>query len=117
MALVEWDEVIRPVVPRAAACEYRGWVRIGVTGFDVSRLFPAVEGFPEAHHLVCLLLLEEGDGRVDPEETKDAGEAILYLHGALIVAICEVLDKVLDDKGNRGAILARGARDVRVFVR
>ena len=49
-------------------------------------------GLPEAQHLVYLLLLEEGYGGVDHEETKDAGEAILYLHGDLIFAIHEVLD-------------------------
>jgi hypothetical protein len=46
-----------------------------------------VGGLPETQHLVYLLLLEEGDERVDPEEATDAGEAILHLHGALIVAI------------------------------
>ena len=74
-------------------------------------------GLPETLHLVYHMLLDEGNRRVDPEEAKDAGEAILYLHGALIVAICEVLDKVWSNKGNRGAVLARGARVVRVFVR
>jgi hypothetical protein len=63
------------------------------------------------------VLLKEGYARVDPEEAKYIGEAILYLHGAWIVAICEVLDKVRGDKGNRGAVMAGGAHVVRVFVR
>ncbi len=117
MAQVECDEAIRPAVPRAATCGYRGWVRIGVTGVEVSGLFPTVGGLPEAQPLVYLLLLEEGYGRIDPEEAKDAGEASVYLHGVLIVAICEVLEKVRGDESSRGVVMAGEARVVRVFVR
>jgi hypothetical protein len=80
-------------------------------------MFPTVGGLPHARHLVYLLLLEEGCGRVDPEEANVFGVAISYLHGALIVAICEVLDTIRGDKGSRGADMALGTRVVRVFVR
>jgi hypothetical protein len=81
-------------MPRATTCGYFGWATVGVAGGEVSGLFPTVGGLPEAKHLIYLMLLEKRDGRVDPEESKDAGETILYLYGALIVAICEAWDKV-----------------------
>ena len=74
-------------------------------------------GFPEAEHLIYLLLLEEGDGGVDPEYTKDTGEAVMHMHGALPVTIGVMLNQVRGDKGSRGAIIAGGARVVGVFVR
>ena len=100
--------MIHPVVQRAGACGYRRWVFIGVTGVEVFGLFPAVWGLSEAQHLVYLLLMEEEYKRADPKETKDAGEAILYLHDALIVVISEVLDQVRGDKRGRGGVLTGG---------
>ena len=57
LAHVECDEVIRRVVPIAASCQYRGWVRIGVTGIEVYGLFTPVGGLPEAQHLVYLAIV------------------------------------------------------------
>ncbi len=81
------------------------------------RQFPAVRGFPQAKHLVYLILFEEGDGGVDFEETKDAGEAVLHLHGALPVAMGVVMDKVRGYERSRGAGCDHWARDIRVLVR
>jgi hypothetical protein len=42
--------------------------------------------------LVYLLVLEDRDGGVNPEKIEDAGQAVMYLHCTLIVAVGEVLD-------------------------
>jgi len=70
----------------------------------VSRSCPSVGGFPEAEHLIYFLVLEEGDGGVDPDKKKDAGEVILHLHGALPVTIHVMLDQVRGDECHRRAI-------------
>jgi hypothetical protein len=77
-------------------------------GGEVSGLFQAVGGLPEAKHLIYLLLLEKRYGGIDPEESEDAGEAVLYLHCALPFAICEILDKFWGYEGGRRAVLAGG---------
>ena len=64
-------------------------------GVDVS-IGWGLPQFPETKHLIYLLLLEERDGGVYPEGSEDAGEAVLYLHGALPTLVYEVL------QGGRG---------------
>jgi hypothetical protein len=76
-----------------------------------------VRGFPQAKHLVYLVLLEEGDGGVDFEETKDAGEAVLHLHGALPFAMGVLMEKARGEECSRGAFGYRWARGIRVLVR
>ena len=75
MAQIESDEVVRPVMPRSITCGYRRWVTVGVAGSEVSWLFLAVGGLPEAKRLIYHLLLKKRYGRVDPEESEDTGEA------------------------------------------
>ncbi len=57
--------------------------------------------FPEAEHLIYFMLLEEGDGGVDPEKPKDAGEAVMHLHDALPITIDVMLDQVRGDDCHR----------------
>jgi hypothetical protein len=42
--------------------------------------------------LIYFILMEEGDRGVVPKEAKVAGEAVLSLHGALLVTIGVMLD-------------------------
>ena len=87
-------------MPRAGADRYPEWVPVGVAGEKMSLAFLAVRGLPPIEHLVYLLLLEEGDRRVDTEESKHAGHAILDLQSALVIATCVSLDKVRGDEGS-----------------
>ncbi len=50
-------------------------------------LSPAGGGNSLLNHLVYLRLLEEGDGWVDSEESKEPGEAVVYVHRVLAVTV------------------------------
>ncbi len=60
-------------MPRVATVGYREWVPVGIAGEKVSLAFPTLWGLPKIDHLVILLMLEKGDGRVDTEDSKYAG--------------------------------------------
>ena len=80
-------------------------------------ILPAVGGLSEEKHLVDLRLEKEGDRGVDPEEFKDACQAVLNLHGSLPVAVNKVLDDVRRDEGCCRAVCDRLAAGVCVPVR
>jgi hypothetical protein len=48
---------------------------------------PAGGGNSLLNHLIYLRLLDEGDGWVDTEESKEPGEAVVYVHQVLPVTV------------------------------
>ncbi len=61
IAEVECEDVVRQIVPGAAAGGYRVRVLIGIAGEEVSVFFPSMWCLPEVGHLIYFLLMQKGD--------------------------------------------------------
>jgi hypothetical protein len=93
---IESDKMSGSIVPWTTSYRYGCRVFVGSAGRKMACSCLAMGGFPKTKHLIYLLFLEEGDGGVYPEGSEDAGEAVLYLHGALPAPVYAVL------QGGRG---------------
>ena len=61
IAEVECDEVVRPIVRRAATSGYRVRVLIEIAGAEVLLIFPSMGCLPEVEHPIYFLMLQKGD--------------------------------------------------------